>query len=114
MIIGNVSRVPLPAWKNAHAKFRVSRLQCKALGKESTRERRGARSPSGVMQELAPKAAVQLLALPLTPVQEAQRARGLALLEGVLRASSPNWRAALTAARPHLTALEQVQRSTSP
>lgn len=59
-------------------------------------------------------AAVQLLAMPLAPQYEAQRARGLALLEAALRGDIWTGRTALTAARPHLTALEQACSSAAP
>jgi hypothetical protein len=64
-------------------------------------------------QEIAARAALTLLALPLGADCEARRARGLDMLLATLGSGALGWtadeRAAyLEAARPHMTAAEQV------
>lgn len=64
-------------------------------------------------QEIGARAALELLALPLGADCEARRARGLDMLLATLGSEALGWtadeRAAyLEAARPHMTAAEQV------
>lgn len=66
-----------------------------------------------MMQEVAARAALALLALPLGAEFEDRRARGLDMLLATLGSEALSWsadeRAAyLEAARPHMTAAEQV------
>ena len=64
-------------------------------------------------QEIGARAALTLLALPLGPDCGARRARGLDMLLATLASDALGWSAAeratyLEAARPHMTAAEQV------
>ena len=66
-----------------------------------------------MMQEIGARAALTLLALPLGPDCGPRRARGLDMLLATLAAGALGWTAAeraayLEAARPHMTAAEQV------
>jgi hypothetical protein len=69
--------------------------------------------PGLCWQEIAARAALSLLALPLSPEYEGRRARGLDMLLATLSSQASAWSAGeraayLEAARPHMTAAEQV------
>lgn len=78
--------------------------------------------PPASPQEMAARVALTLLAQPLGPGHEVRRARGLDMLLAALAGEGAAWSAAereayLEAARPHMTAAEQVsadETSSSP
>lgn len=77
---------------------------------------RSIRCFSSDTQEIAARAALTLLALPLVPEHAARRARGLDMLLATLAGQASEWAADersayLEAARPHMTAAEQVDQA---